>query len=136
MTSQPHDTVALRERLDFIGLDDAARRRLQALSQVIEHSIAGALDAFYTRVRATPQTHAMFSNEQHLQGAKQRQERSQDQARMEQCVAARDQHSVDHAIQEVSLLGTVALHRLMLACRLAASSRVKSWHANRTLRPR
>jgi len=75
MTSQPHDTVALRERLDFIGLDDAARRRLQALSQVIEHSIAGALDAFYTRVRATPQTHAMFSNEQHLQGAKQRQER-------------------------------------------------------------
>jgi methyl-accepting chemotaxis protein len=75
MTNQPHDTVALKERLDFIDLDDAARKRLKALCPVIEQAIGGALDAFYARVRKTPQTHAMFSNEQHLQSAKQRQEK-------------------------------------------------------------
>lgn len=74
MTSQPHDKAALQERLDFIGLDATERQRLQSLSEVIGKSIAGALDEFYAKVRVTPQVHEMFSNERHLQSAKQRQE--------------------------------------------------------------
>lgn len=66
MTSQPHDMVALKERLDFIGIDAAARERLRSLREVIGHAIAGALDEFYARVRVTPQTHAMFADEQRL----------------------------------------------------------------------
>ncbi|MCK9550473.1 globin-coupled sensor protein [Aquamicrobium sp.] len=73
--SQTHDLAAMRERLDFIGLDAAAKERLNSLKEVIAASIGDALDEFYKKVRTTPQTHAMFSNEQHLQGAKQRQER-------------------------------------------------------------
>ena len=74
MTSQHHNNAALQERLDFIGLDTNERQRLQKLSEVIDKSIAGALDEFYTKVRMTPQVHAMFSDERHLQSAKNRQE--------------------------------------------------------------
>jgi len=74
MTNQAHDPVALRERLDFIGIDNAARERLRALKGVIAQAIDGALDEFYAKVRVTPQTARMFSGEKHLDSAKKRQE--------------------------------------------------------------
>jgi hypothetical protein len=75
MTNHTPDTAALRERLDFIGIDDATRDRLRSLKEVIAASIDGALDEFYARVRVTPQLAAMFSNEKHLESAKKRQEK-------------------------------------------------------------
>ncbi len=75
MTNQAHDGAALNERLDFIGIDDAARERLRGLKDVIAASIDGALDQFYAKVRVTPQTASMFSNEKHLDSAKKRQEK-------------------------------------------------------------
>jgi methyl-accepting chemotaxis protein len=75
MTNHPYDKAALEERLDFIGIDAAARDRLRGLKDVIAASIDGALDEFYTKVRVTPQTAAMFSNEKHLQSAKKRQDK-------------------------------------------------------------
>src|SRR5690606_40748153 len=75
MTHQAHDPAALAERLDFIGIDDAARARLRSLAAVIAASIDPALDRFYAKVRVTPQTYAMFSSEKHLDSAKKRQEK-------------------------------------------------------------
>ena len=72
--NQTHDMAALRERLDFIGIDAAAKERLKSLKGVIVSSIGGALDQFYTKVRATPQTSRFFSDEGHITGAKKRQE--------------------------------------------------------------
>ena len=75
MTTQAHDSTALAERLEFIGIDEAARHRLRSLQEVIAASIDGALDTFYARVRVTPQTARMFSDERHLDSAKKRQEK-------------------------------------------------------------
>lgn len=74
MTHQQHDMAALRERLDFIGIDGEARERLKSLKGVIAGSIGNALDAFYSKVRATPQTARFFSDDGHVKGAKKRQE--------------------------------------------------------------
>jgi methyl-accepting chemotaxis protein len=74
MLTQPHNMAALGERLDFIGIDDAAKRRLRDLQATIVGSIGGALDKFYTKVRATPQTAKFFASETHVAGAKKRQE--------------------------------------------------------------
>jgi methyl-accepting chemotaxis protein len=74
MTLQQHDMAALRERLDFIGIDNEARERLKSLKGVIAGSIGTALDAFYSKVRATPQTAKFFADDSHVNGAKKRQE--------------------------------------------------------------
>ena len=74
MTNQQHDMAALKERLDFIGIDNEARERLRSLKGVIAGSVGAALDTFYSKVRATPQTMRFFSDESHVQGAKKRQE--------------------------------------------------------------
>lgn len=74
MANQSHDMVALKERLDFIGIDTAARERLGALKQVIAESIGEAMDHFYDKVRATPQTSRFFGDEALIQSAKSRQE--------------------------------------------------------------
>nr|WP_316651965.1 methyl-accepting chemotaxis protein [uncultured Gellertiella sp.] len=63
----------LEARLSFIGLDDAARDTLRSLGPVIDASMDAALDVFYTKVRATPQTAAFFRNETMIAGAKKRQ---------------------------------------------------------------
>lgn len=72
--NQTHDMTALAERLDFIGIDAPARETLKSLKGVIGSSIGDALDRFYEKVRATPQTMRFFSNEAHLQSAKTRQQ--------------------------------------------------------------
>jgi methyl-accepting chemotaxis protein len=64
----------LRQRLEFIGLDERARAALLALKPLIAKSIGPALAAFYDKVRATPETRAFFRDERHMAGAKSRQE--------------------------------------------------------------
>jgi methyl-accepting chemotaxis protein len=65
---------SLDARLDFLGLDEKARQQLRALAPSIGKNIGAALDVFYKKVRATPETAAFFRSEDHLQGAKKRQE--------------------------------------------------------------
>ncbi len=73
MNEKP-DMTALQERLDFIGLDTSARKRLKSLKPVISASAGQALEHFYAKVRVTPQTSRFFSDEKHLNSAKKRQE--------------------------------------------------------------
>ncbi|MEW5688076.1 MAG: methyl-accepting chemotaxis protein [Pseudomonadota bacterium] len=63
------DTYAVRERLDFIGLDPKARDELRALRPFIKAEVEGALDVFYAKLRQTPQVRGFFSDEQHIKGA-------------------------------------------------------------------
>jgi methyl-accepting chemotaxis protein len=72
--NQQYDMGALRERLQFIGLDPSSRERLRGVKGVIEGSIKQALDTFYDRVRSTPQTSRFFNDDRHMQSAKGRQE--------------------------------------------------------------
>jgi methyl-accepting chemotaxis protein len=65
---------ALEARLEFLGLDKAARNTLRTLAPTVRANIGAALDTFYKKVRSTPETAAFFRNEEHIQGAKKRQE--------------------------------------------------------------
>lgn len=56
-------------RLKFMGIDDSQKRDLRGLRPVIRKAIGGALDAFYSRIRANPETRAMFGNDRHMAGA-------------------------------------------------------------------
>ncbi|GEO83619.1 methyl-accepting chemotaxis protein [Ciceribacter naphthalenivorans] len=47
---------------------------LRALAPSVSKNIGAALEVFYKKVRSTPQTAAFFRNEDHIQGAKKRQE--------------------------------------------------------------
>ena len=68
------DTEALRERLDFLGIDTDARAVLRNLQPTIKSSIGGALDAFYSKVRSNPHTKRFFTDDKHVSTAKGRQE--------------------------------------------------------------
>ena len=63
------DQFAVKERLDFIGLDQGARDDLRALRPFIKAEIQPALDVFYAKLRKTPQVRGFFSDERHIQGA-------------------------------------------------------------------
>jgi methyl-accepting chemotaxis protein len=69
--SQDH---AIGDRAAFMGLDHEARAALRELQPVIRKSIGPALEAFYAKVRATPETRAFFSDEKHIQAASSRQQ--------------------------------------------------------------
>jgi methyl-accepting chemotaxis protein len=64
---------AIDERVAFMGLDGKARGALRDLQPVIRKTIGPALDAFYAKVRATPQTRAFFGDDKHMQSAAGRQ---------------------------------------------------------------
>jgi len=68
-------TDHLSPRLAFMEMDAAQRATLAGNSKLIRSVIGKALDHFYKRVRATPETAAFFSNEGHIRGAKGAQER-------------------------------------------------------------
>ena len=53
----------LQERLSFLGLDEAARRALRSIKPIIDREVPRALDKFYARVGATPQTRAFFADQ-------------------------------------------------------------------------
>lgn len=67
------DPYAVAQRSAFMGLDHDARQALRELRPVIEAEIGGALEAFYDRVRQTPETRAFFADERHMDSASQRQ---------------------------------------------------------------
>ncbi len=64
---------ALGERVAFIGLDDSARKALRGLRPVIQKEIGGALEAFYSKVKATPETRKFFKDDAHMNAASSRQ---------------------------------------------------------------
>lgn len=64
----------LQQRLEFIGFDDRARSALLELKPLIGKAIGPALATFYDKVRKTPETRRFFRDEQHMSGAKSRQE--------------------------------------------------------------
>ncbi len=66
---------SLRERLDFIGMDQRARAALTKLQPLLRQSIGPALEVFYDKVKATPATRKFFGDEKHIAGAKGAQER-------------------------------------------------------------
>ncbi|WP_137153788.1 globin-coupled sensor protein [Rhizobium sp. FKL33] len=70
MTSSTQQTTPLRQRLDFLGVDGAAQKELQKLAPVVSDLIGPALDKFYAKVRANPETARFFKNESHISGAK------------------------------------------------------------------
>jgi len=61
------------KRLEFVELDKANCESIAALAPVIERELPRALDAFYARVRRTPETNRFFSSDQHMAAAKQAQ---------------------------------------------------------------
>ncbi len=63
----------LARRLEFLQLDGQARQRLRDLEPTIVAALPGALDAFYSQIRAFPETMALFRSEAQLGGAKTRQ---------------------------------------------------------------
>ncbi len=70
MADSTRNETFLNERLDFIGLDPPARQALSRLQPLIEKSIGAALDAFYGKVKATPQTRKLFADDRHMATAK------------------------------------------------------------------
>lgn len=61
MTAQQTDS-ALRQRLDFIELDEAARKSMRDLRPVISELIGGALDKFYAKIAKTPAVAGFFAD--------------------------------------------------------------------------
>ena len=60
----------MKERLSFIGLDEAGRGRIRELAPVIEQLLPKGLDAFYEKIRQTPEVAKLFSGEEHIDAAK------------------------------------------------------------------
>src|SRR5687768_1127845 len=60
----------IKQRLDFMGLDVAAREQISLLGDVLARELPKALDTFYAKVKVTPETNRFFSSDQHMRGAK------------------------------------------------------------------
>ncbi|PDV89287.1 globin-coupled sensor protein [Rhizobium sp. H4] len=73
MTSQQTDS-ALKQRLDFIELDEATRKSMRELRPVIAELIGGALDKFYAKIARTPAVSSFFTDKSHVDHAKKRQQ--------------------------------------------------------------
>ncbi len=67
------NSTDLQDRLDFIGFDEASRRAIRNTRPVIRQMLPGALDAFYARIAATPETRRFFSSTAQVESAKSRQ---------------------------------------------------------------
>ncbi|CDM56184.1 MULTISPECIES: globin-coupled sensor protein [Rhizobium] len=73
MTSQQSDS-ALKQRLDFIELDDGARTALREMRPAISELLGGALDKFYAKLAKTSGVANFFADKAHMGHAKKRQE--------------------------------------------------------------
>ncbi|WP_375196450.1 protoglobin domain-containing protein [Sphingobium sp.] len=60
----------IEERLRFFGLDERQRRILRASRPILERCIGPALDHFYARAGATPETARFFRDEAHRKSAR------------------------------------------------------------------
>lgn len=65
----------LKQRLAFMNFDAPAQAKLKSLEPLIRKAIGPALDAFYEKVKGTPETRRFFSDEAHMAGARTRQAR-------------------------------------------------------------
>ena len=75
MAAPAHDTAAtLAQRLDFVGLDQQSLGNLAELQPLVERTIRPALEAFYAKLRQTPDVARLFADEGHIASARQRQE--------------------------------------------------------------
>jgi methyl-accepting chemotaxis protein len=70
MATQGDTRELHRKRLEFLGLDDAQKAILKSLQPMVRESIGVALDAFYKKVTATPETSRFFREETHMKAAK------------------------------------------------------------------
>jgi hypothetical protein len=66
---------SLKDRRDFIGLDNEARGRLESLEPLVQKSIGPALAVFYQKARATSEARRFFRDDSRMSSAKGRQER-------------------------------------------------------------
>jgi methyl-accepting chemotaxis protein len=63
-----HDYIA--ERLDFLGIDHEARGALRSAGGLVAKELPGVLDAFYAKVRSTPEIRSVFGSEAQMDGAR------------------------------------------------------------------
>ena len=63
-------TADLQQRLDFMGLTGPARDRLRALRPLLGVVVGPALDVFYAKVQATPETRRFFPTQALMDHAK------------------------------------------------------------------
>ncbi|KAA0699332.1 globin-coupled sensor protein [Neorhizobium sp. P12A] len=73
MKSETSET-ALKERLDFIEMDEATRRTLRDLRPTLTGLLGGALDKFYDKMGRTPAVSHFFRDKSHMAGAKKAQQ--------------------------------------------------------------
>jgi methyl-accepting chemotaxis protein len=70
MHPESADLETLKQRLDFLGLNEEAVAKLRSMQGLVQESIGPALDTFYKKVRATPDTAKFFRDDTHISGAK------------------------------------------------------------------
>jgi methyl-accepting chemotaxis protein len=70
MAQAKNSERALQERLDFIGMDAKSRATLTKLQPFMEKALGSALDAFYRKLKQTPEVARHFADEKHIAGAK------------------------------------------------------------------
>lgn len=66
-------TEDISERLDFLGLNDADQERLRRCAPQVVEIMGSALDAFYSKLRATPKVKQFFADENAISSAQARQ---------------------------------------------------------------
>lgn len=65
--------INLAQRLDFLGIDAADRQRLKDCAPQVMAAMGPALEAFYAKLRATPEVSRFFSDEKAISSAQSRQ---------------------------------------------------------------
>ena len=66
--------ASLKQRLDFIEMDEGTRRLLRELRPTLLETMGGALDRFYDKMARTPAVAHFFRDRAHMAGAKKAQE--------------------------------------------------------------
>jgi Methyl-accepting chemotaxis protein len=66
-------TKQVGERLEFVGFTEEQRAVLANMQPLISASLPAALDAFYAKAKANPETSRLFDNDAHIAHAKERQ---------------------------------------------------------------
>jgi len=62
----PMSNETIRQRLQFVGIDDAMRKELRNMKPLILKALPPVLDDFYRRVAATAEVSRMFRNPDHM----------------------------------------------------------------------
>ncbi|WP_232846590.1 globin-coupled sensor protein [Devosia beringensis] len=65
--------IELQDRLDFIGLDDAARNRLSGVQGAVDKHLSNALDKFYAKIRTVPAVTKFFDGKPQMDRAQSKQ---------------------------------------------------------------